>query len=86
MGGKESITITGSCLASKLPETFELAKEMIYEPRWDVKEFDLAKNQTIEGLKRTESSPAAIAQNVFGKLDNQTRKFLILLIQYLMQL
>ncbi|MEI6138360.1 MAG: pitrilysin family protein [Mariniphaga sp.] len=68
MGGKESITITGSCLESKLPETFALAKEMIYEPRWDVKEFDLAKNQTIEGLKRTESSPASIAQNVFGKL------------------
>ena len=68
VGGKESITITGSCLASKLPETFALAKEMIYEPRWDEKEFDLAKNQTIEGLKRTESSPASIAQNVFGKL------------------
>ncbi len=67
-GGKESITISGSCLASKLDETFALAKEMMFEPRWDEKEFDLAKDQTIEGLKRTETSPAAIAQSVFSKL------------------
>jgi len=67
-GGKESITISGSCLSSKLSETFALAKEMIFEPRWDEKEFDLAKSQTIEGLKRSETSPASIAQKVFSKL------------------
>jgi zinc protease len=68
MGSKEAISITGSCLESKLAETFALAKEMIYEPRWDEKEFALAKNQTIEALKRTETSPASIAQKVFSKL------------------
>jgi zinc protease len=67
-GGKESITISGSCLSGKLNETFALAKEMMFEPRWDEKEFGLAKSQTIEGLKRTETSPASIAQNVFSKL------------------
>ena len=67
-GGSESITLSGSCLASKLKETFALAKEMLFEPRWDEKEFDLAKSQTIEGLKRTETSPASIAFSVFGKL------------------
>ena len=67
-GGNESITISGSCLASKLNETFALAKEMLFEPRWDEKEFELAKSQTIEGLKRTETSPASIAQSVFSKL------------------
>ncbi len=67
-GGKESITVSGSCLTSKLNQTFTLAKEMLLEPRWDAKEFDLAKSQTIEGLKRTETAPASIAQNVFGKL------------------
>ncbi|MEI8047361.1 MAG: pitrilysin family protein [Bacteroidota bacterium] len=67
-GGKESITVSGSCLTSKLNETFALAKEMLLEPRWDAKEFELAKSQTIEGLKRTETAPASIAQNVFGKL------------------
>ncbi len=67
-GGKESITLTGSCLASKLDETFALAKEIITEPRWDEKEFELAKSQTIEGLKRSETSPASVAQSVFSKL------------------
>jgi len=67
-GGDESITLTGSCLSSKLNETFALAKEMIFEPRWDENEFELAKKQTIEGLKRTETSPASIAQSVFNKL------------------
>jgi zinc protease len=67
-GGVESITLNGSCLASKFQETFALAKEMLYEPRWDEKEFAIAKSQTIEDLKRTESSPASIATNVFGKL------------------
>ena len=63
-GGKESITVSGSCLAGKLNETFALAKEMLLEPRWEEKEFDLAKSQTIEGLKRTETAPATIAQRV----------------------
>lgn len=67
-GGKEAITISGSCLASKLDETFALAKEMMFEPRWDENEFDLAKSQAIERLKRTETAPASIAQSVFSKL------------------
>ena len=67
-GSKEFIQISGSCLASKVNETFALAKEMLYEPRWDEKEFVLAKRQTIEGLKRTETSPASIGQSVFSKL------------------
>ncbi len=67
-GGSESISLTGSCLAAKLDETFSLAKEMLFEPRWDEKEFGLAKSQTIEVLKRTETTPTAIAGNVFGKL------------------
>ncbi|HLP18398.1 MAG TPA: pitrilysin family protein [Bacteroidota bacterium] len=67
-GGTESITLNGSCLSSKLRETFALAKEMLFEPRWDEKEFALSKSQTIEQLKRNETSPASIAYSVFGKL------------------
>ncbi len=67
-GGNESITISGSCLAGKIDETFTLAKEMMFQPRWDKKEFALAKNQTIESLKRAETSPASIASRVFNKL------------------
>lgn len=68
MGGSESITLTGSCLATRLNEIFALAKEMLFEPRWDEKEFEIAKSQTIEGLKRTETVPTSIAGSVFNKL------------------
>jgi zinc protease len=67
-GGVEGITISGGCLASKLNETFALAKEMLFEPRWDEKEFALAKSQTIEQLKRSEMAPSSIANSVFSKL------------------
>lgn len=67
-GGSESITLTGSCLATKFDETFAIAKEILFEPRWDEKEFGIAKSQTIEGLKRTETAPASIAMSVFNKL------------------
>ena len=67
-GGEESITLSGSCLSSKLSEVFALAKEILFEPRWDEKEFGLAKTQVIESLKRSENTPSAIASSVFDKL------------------
>ena len=45
MGSKESISISGSCLSSKLDETFALAKEMLYEPRWMRKNLYLQKGK-----------------------------------------
>ncbi len=65
---EEATTLTGSCLASKLTETMALAKEMLLEPRWDEKEFGLAKTQTIEQLKRSERMPTTISSRVFDKL------------------
>lgn len=67
-GGTESVSVTGACLVSKLPEVLTLAKEMMFEPRWDEKEFAIAKSQTIEQLKRLQTSPANIASGVFDKL------------------
>lgn len=66
--GSETITLSGSCLAGKLNETIELAKEILFEPRWDEKEFPIVKRQIIETLKRMESSPSNIASDVFSKL------------------
>ncbi len=68
MGGAESITLNASCLVSKLEETFNLAKEMMFEPRWDLKEFEIVKSQTVQTLKRMETSPSSIATNVYSKL------------------
>ncbi len=67
-GGEESITLSGSCLSGKLNEVMALAKEMLFEPRWDEKEFALTKAQTIESLKRTETTPSAMASSAFDKL------------------
>jgi zinc protease len=67
-GGEESITLSGSCLSGKLNEVFGLAKEILFEPRWDEKEFGLAKTQVIESLKRSENTPATMASSVFDKL------------------
>lgn len=67
-GGDEAITLSGSCLSSKLPEVFALAKEMMFEPRWDAKEFDLAKVQVTETVKRSETSLTSIGASVFDKL------------------
>jgi zinc protease len=67
-GGTESISITGSCLVSKLPEVLTLTKEIMFEPRWDEKEFGIAKSQTIEQLKRSQTAPSSIASGVFDKL------------------
>ena len=67
-GGEESITLSGSCLSGKLKDVFSLVKEMMFEPRWDEKEFTLTKAQTMESLKRSETSLTSIASNVFDKL------------------
>ena len=35
-------------LASKFDEVYKLAEEIILEPRWDAKEFDRIKQETLE--------------------------------------
>jgi len=64
----ESISIFGSCLVTKLPDVIKIVKEMMFEPRWDVKEFEISKQNVIQSLKRNESSPAQIASQAFQKL------------------
>ena len=42
--------------------------EILFEPRWDIKEFDRLKNETIEGIKRNKTSASSTASLVFSKL------------------
>jgi zinc protease len=67
-GGEESISLSGSCLSTKLNDVMALAKEMLFETRWDEKEFALTKAQTIESLKRSETTPSNMAASAFDKL------------------
>ncbi|HZX10742.1 MAG TPA: insulinase family protein, partial [Acidobacteriota bacterium] len=63
--GREDITVRANSLASKFPEVLELVKEILLEPRWDEKEFDRIKQQTLESINRNKANPPYIAMNVF---------------------
>jgi zinc protease len=65
---QEGIVMQVNTLASNFDEVYKLAEEIMLEPRWDEKEFDRIKQQTIETINRNSSNPARIAGNVFDKI------------------
>ena len=65
---EEKITISGNTLAKNYAETIDLVREILLEPRWDEKEFELIKQQTLSRLQQQKGDPNAIAQNEFNKL------------------
>jgi len=64
----DAVMVRSSCLSKKLEETVELVKEIIFEPRWDEKEFERLKTETIETIKRGKTSANSTASSVFAKL------------------
>lgn len=64
----DAIIILGNCLSSKFEETFKLVEEILFEPRWDEKEFDRLKNETIEGIKRSKTSASTTTSIVYARL------------------
>jgi zinc protease len=66
--GREDLAITGNTLARNFPQTIALVEEMLLEPRWDAKEFELIKQRTIAAIRQQEALPNSIAQNEFNKL------------------
>ncbi|HEX9252232.1 MAG TPA: pitrilysin family protein [Ignavibacteriaceae bacterium] len=64
----DAVLIRANCLSSKFAETFRLVEEILFEPRWDVKEFERLKNETIESLRRSKTSASSTASLVFSKL------------------
>ena len=66
--GKESINVSVTTLARNYDQTVALVKEILLEPRWDAKEFDLIKQSVISSLRQQEAVPTAIAQNKFNEL------------------
>jgi len=73
---KESIVIEGNCLSSKFYDVYKLVEEILFEPRWDEKEFERVKNETIEAINRNNSDPSTVASNVFNKLIYGQRNIL----------
>ncbi|NWF88300.1 MAG: insulinase family protein [Ignavibacteriaceae bacterium] len=64
----DALVIRGNCLSGKFAETFSLVEEILFEPRWDEKEFDRLKNETIEAIKRSKTSANNTASLVFARL------------------
>lgn len=64
----ESIVLQANCLASKFDAVYKLAEEILLEPRWDTKEFERIKQETIEIINRNKANPATIAADVYRKL------------------
>jgi zinc protease len=67
-GGNENITIRVSTLARNFEKTINLVEEMLFEPRWDTVQFDLAKSRVINNLKRNKANPNYLASTTLNKL------------------
>jgi zinc protease len=65
---KESIVIEANCLSSKFNDVYDLVEEILFDPRWDEKEFDRVKKETIETINRNSANPSIVGSNVFNKL------------------
>jgi zinc protease len=65
---KESIVIRANCLATKFNDTYSLIEEILFEPRWDEKEFARIKDETVELINRQKTDPSTVVTNVFNKL------------------
>jgi len=67
-GGNENITIRVSTLARNFEKTIALVEEMLFEPRWDSVQFDLAKSRVVNNLKRNKANPNYLASTTLNKL------------------
>ena len=64
----ESIVVRGNTLTRNFEKTMKLLEEILLEPRWDQEEFKRIKTKTINGIKRDEANPNAVAEKVYDKL------------------
>lgn len=66
--GQNSTTISINSLLKNIDKTLALTEDALMNPRFDQEDFDRNKKQTIEGIKSSETDPAAIAGLVYDKL------------------
>ncbi len=64
----ESIVISANCLSSKFYDVYDIVEEILFEPRWDEKELERIKRETVEKINRSKADPGAVASDVFSKL------------------
>jgi zinc protease len=66
--GTEDIRVVVNTLARNYEPTLRLVEEILLEPRWDAKEFDLVKQYIISQIRQSESYPNDIAENAYRGL------------------
>lgn len=66
--GNEEISVDVSTLAKNFDKTLALVQEMLLEPRWDEKQFDIVKTRIVNNIKRNAASPSYLASNTLNKL------------------
>lgn len=64
----EDISLTVSTLSKNSDASLAIAKEMLFEPRFDAKDFDRLKNQQMEAIENQATQATTVANNVFAKL------------------
>lgn len=65
---RQSVSISGNTLAKNFAATIELVKEMLLTPRWDEREFALAKQSTLSTIAQQSANPNSIADNQYFAL------------------
>ena len=55
-------------MSKNFEKTLALVEEILLEPRWDEKQFDLAKSRIINSIKRNAASPDYLASKTLNKL------------------
>ena len=79
--GTESVRMRVNTLAKNYDATLDLVEEILLEPRWNPKEFDLVKQSVISQIRQQQANPTAIAQNnfnllIYGKDNIRSRNIL----------
>ena len=79
--GTEDVRLSVLTLAKNYDATLALVEEILLEPRWDAKEFELQKQNVISQIRQQEANPNAIAQNsynllIYGKDNIRSRNIL----------
>ena len=66
--GEEDITVRVSTLARNYGKVIALVQEILLEPRWDEKEFELARQSAVSDIQQQASNPNSIAANEYRRL------------------
>ncbi|HEY8562040.1 MAG TPA: pitrilysin family protein [Pyrinomonadaceae bacterium] len=79
--GTEDVRLVVNTLAKNYDATLALVEEILLEPRWDAKEFDLQKQSVVSQIRQQEANPNAIAQNnysllIYGRDNVRSRNIL----------